>query len=91
MHGWRVALVMVALPITGAIGWALLAWVADGDRELLRRMLAVAAPGIAASLLLLWQTRTGPAAQLMAAVGAAALVLDPGAGAVDARNRRRCG
>ena len=44
------------------------------DRDLLRRMIGVAAPGIAASLLLLWQTRTGPAAQMLAAVGAAALV-----------------
>ena len=37
-------------------------------------MLAAAAPGIAASLLLLWQTRTGPAAQMLACVGAAALI-----------------
>jgi hypothetical protein len=40
---------------------------------LLRRVLGAAAPGIAASLLLVWQTRTGPAAQLMSAVGCAAL------------------
>src|SRR5438309_3051546 len=69
-HGWRVATLIVALPITGAIGWALIAWRARGDRELLRRALGAAAPGIIASLLLLWQTRTGPAAQMMAAVGA---------------------
>ena len=73
-HGWRIASLIVALPITGAIGWAVLAWVSRGDRDLLRRALGAAAPGIAASALLLWQTRTGPAAQMMATVGAAALI-----------------
>jgi hypothetical protein len=73
MHGWRIALLIVGLPITGAIGWLVLAWVKRRDRDLLRRILGAAAPGIAASLLLLWQTRTGPAAQMMAVVGAAAI------------------
>jgi len=73
-HGWRVALLISALPITGAIGWLLLAWTRRTEPELLRRTVGAAAPGIAAGLLLLWQTRTGPAAQMMAVVGAAALV-----------------
>src|SRR5204863_4434761 len=73
-HGWRIATLVVAIPITGAIGWIALAWLRRGDRELLRRILGAAAPGLAASLLLLWQTRTGPAAQMLATVGAAALV-----------------
>jgi hypothetical protein len=51
-----------------------LAWARRRDRELLRRILGAAAPGLAAGLLLLWQTRTGPAAQMLATVGAAALV-----------------
>ena len=72
-HGWRIATLMVALPVTGAIGFAVLAWRRRRDRDLLRRILAVAVPGLVASLLLLWQTRTGPAAQMMAAVGAGAL------------------
>lgn len=72
-HGWRIALVTAALPVSGAIGWMLLAWARRSDRALLRRILSVAVPAIAASLLLLWQTRTAPAAQLMAVVGAAAL------------------
>jgi hypothetical protein len=72
-HGWRIATLMAALPVTGAIGWAVLAWLRRRDRNLLRRIVAVAVPGIVASLLLLWQTRTGPAAQMMAAIGAAAL------------------
>jgi hypothetical protein len=73
-HGWRIATLVVALPATGAIGWAVLAWARRRDRELLRRILGAAAPGLAAGLLLLWQTRTGPAAQMLATVGAAALV-----------------
>jgi hypothetical protein len=72
-HGWRIAMLIVALPITGAMGWALLAWMRRHDRNLFRRILGAAIPGIAASLLLLWQTRTGPTAQMMAIVGAAAL------------------
>lgn len=73
-HGWRIATLVVALPITGAIGWAVLAWARRRDRELVRRILGAAAPGLAAGLLLLWQTRTGPAAQMLATVGAGALV-----------------
>ncbi|MFL6752057.1 MAG: AcrB/AcrD/AcrF family protein [Sphingomicrobium sp.] len=73
-HGWRIASLIVALPITGAIGWGLLIWLRRGERERLRRVLAAAAPAIVAGVLLLWQTRTGPAAQLLATTGAAALL-----------------
>jgi hypothetical protein len=73
-HGWRIATLIVALPVTGGIGWLVLAWVKRRDPDVLKRILGVAVPGLAASLLLLWQTRTGPAAQLMASVGAAGLV-----------------
>jgi hypothetical protein len=73
-HGWRIATLIAALPITGLIGWGLLAWIQRTDRERLRRVLGAAAPGIAATVLLLWQTRTGPAAQMLATIGAAAVV-----------------
>jgi hypothetical protein len=73
-HTWQVATLMVALPLTGLVGWALLVWRARGDCSLLRRTLAVAAPAFAATLLLLWQTRTGPAAQMMSIVGAISLL-----------------
>ena len=72
-HGWRTASLIAALPVTGAIGWGLLAWLQRSDPAQVRRILGAAAPGIAATLLLLWQTRTGPAAQMMAVVGCAAL------------------
>ena len=72
-HGWQVAMLIAALPVTGLFGWALLAWRNRVDPDLLRRTLAVAVPFVAATALLMWQTRTGPAAQMMATVGAAAI------------------
>ncbi|MFL6765948.1 MAG: AcrB/AcrD/AcrF family protein [Sphingomicrobium sp.] len=73
-HGWRIATLIVALPITGAIGWGLLIWRNRRDLDFRRRAIGAALPGIVASLLLLWQTRTGPASQMMAVVGCAAIV-----------------
>ena len=73
-HGSQVAALILALPLTGAVGWLLLLWRNSGDRELIRRTLAAAIPGFAATALLFWQTRTGPAAQMLAATGAAALI-----------------
>jgi MFS family permease len=72
-HGWRIEVAIASIPVTGMVGWILLAWTRRGDPELLRRIAAAALPALAATLLLLWQTRTGPAAQLMSLVGAAAL------------------
>ena len=73
-HGWQMTTLILALPVTAMIGWGLLGWRNRGDRDLLRRTIAVAVPGMVAMLLLLWQTRTGPAAQLLAVVGATAVV-----------------
>ena len=73
-HGWRIATLIIALPITGAIGWGVLAWLRRNDRELVRRIIGAALPGLVATLLLFWQTRTGPAAQMMAVVGSTALI-----------------
>ena len=73
-HGWRVATLITALPITGLIGWGLTIRRRLGDRELLRRVIGAALPGLVAAALLLWQTRTGPASQMMAVVGSAALI-----------------
>ena len=73
-HGWRVATMILALPASGMIGWLALIWRNRPDRELLRRTIAAALPGLAATLLLFWQTRTGPAAQMLAVPGAVALV-----------------
>ncbi len=73
-HDWQIAVQILAIPLTGAIGWGLLAWRNRADRDLLRRTLAAAAPALAATLLLFWQTRTGPAAQMLNVVGAIAIL-----------------
>ena len=72
-HGAQIASLILALPITGTIGWLLMMWWNRADREKLRRIIAAAVPGLAALALLFWQTRTGPAAQMLAAAGAAGL------------------
>ena len=73
-HGWRIATLIVALPITGLVGWGMLAWLRRRDPDMLRRVLGALAPALTASVLLLWQTRTGPASQMLTLVGCAALV-----------------
>jgi hypothetical protein len=73
-HGWQVASLILALPVTGAIGWTLLAWRNRADWDLFRRTVGAALMGLVATLLLFWQTRTGPAAQMMSVVGAVAIV-----------------
>ena len=60
-HGAQVVALMLALPLAGLIGWALLAWRAREDDDRLRRTLGVALPAVTALALLFWQTRTGPA------------------------------
>ena len=73
-HGWHTATMIAALPVTGLIGWTVLALRNRGDRALFRRTLAAAAPALAAAALLLWQTRPGPAAQGLSIVGAISIL-----------------
>ena len=72
-HGAETVALMLSLPIAGLIGYGLVVWRARGDHDLQRRAVAVAVPGLTALVLLFWQTRTGPAAQMMAVPGAAAV------------------
>ena len=72
MHGWQTASQILALPVAGLAGYILLGWTLRQDRERLRPLLAVAATSLTASALLFWQTRTGPAAQMLAIPGAVA-------------------
>ena len=73
-HGWRTASFILGLPAAGLIGWGLLAWMARRYWERLERVLAAMVPAAVALALLFWQTRTGPAAQMLAIPGAVALV-----------------
>lgn len=72
-HPAKTIAVVVVLPLVGLAGWILLAVSAWGDRDRFRRVLAVAATALTACLLLLWQTRAGPAAQMLGVTGCAAL------------------
>ena len=73
-HGWRTASFILGLPAAGLIGWSVLAWARRRDWDQLQRVLGAMLPAIAAFALLFWQTRTGPAAQMLAIPGAVALV-----------------
>lgn len=73
-HDAKTIAMIVTMPLIGLVGWALLAISARADRDRLRRVLSVAAVALTSVLLLLWQTRAGPAAQMLSVTGAAALV-----------------
>ncbi|UUR07534.1 AcrB/AcrD/AcrF family protein [Sphingomonas glaciei] len=72
-HSWRTVVTVISLPVAGLFGWAWLAWLHRREPELLRRILGPAAIAAAALALLFWQTRAGPASQLLGVVGCAAL------------------
>jgi hypothetical protein len=74
VQGWKMAVQMMALPVTGAVGWLLLAWHNRKDRDLLCRTLGAAAVAVTAMGMMFWQIRTAPAAQMLGAVGAVALI-----------------
>ena len=73
-HGWRTATQVIGLAAGGVIGWGVLAWTARKEAERLRRIAGVMLPAVTAFLLLFWQTRTGPAAQMLAIPGAVFIV-----------------
>jgi hypothetical protein len=71
-HPYRISLPVVALPVMGLIGSAFALWRARGTAL----FAAWAMPALLAACstaLLLWQTRAGPAAQMLAVPGATAL------------------
>ncbi len=72
-HGFDTAIQIVTLPIAGLIGYALMLWTDRKDPKRFVGWASIAAPALLAAALLLWQTRAGPAAQMLAAPGATAL------------------
>jgi hypothetical protein len=73
MHGYATAIGIGALPAAGLIGYAAMLWLNRRDAAKLVAWAATAAPALLAAALLLWQSRAGPAAQLLAVPGATAL------------------
>jgi hypothetical protein len=74
MHGYSTAVWVAALPVAGLIGYGVMLWRHRREEAKLVAWAATAAPALLAALLLLWQSRAGPAAQLLAVPGATALV-----------------
>jgi hypothetical protein len=72
-HGYSVATAVAALPVAGLIGYAAMLWRHRRDEPKLALWATTAAPALLAASLLLWQSRAGPAAQLLAVPGATAL------------------
>ena len=74
MHGYSTVIAVAALPVAGLVGYTTALWRHRRDEAKLVAWAATAAPALLAALLLLWQSRAGPAAQLLAVPGATALV-----------------
>lgn len=71
---WKLAVSIATLPVIGIIGTAWAAWNAQRDSAVTARWLVLLMLAMAGAALLLWQARAGPAAQLLAIPGAAALL-----------------
>jgi hypothetical protein len=72
-HGFQTAVGVASLPAMGLIGYAAMLWRVRRDEAQLAAWVPVAALALLAAALLLWQTRAGPAAQLLAVPGATGL------------------
>jgi hypothetical protein len=78
-HGANTAALILTLPVAGLIGYLLMLWRSRRDPEKLMVWGALAALGALSTALLFWQTRAGPAAQLLSIAGATALLWTVGA------------
>lgn len=72
-HSWRTIFSVAPLPVAGLVGYAAMLWRHRRNETELTLWAAAAAPALLAASLLLWQTRAGPAAQLLAVSGATGL------------------
>lgn len=72
-HNLRTIVAVVSLPIAGLIGYGAMLWRLRRDAADFIRWLAQATIALAAAAMLLWQSRAGAPAQLLAVPGAAAL------------------
>ena len=72
-HGYATTIAIAALPVAGLVGYSAMLWRHRREPVRLVPWAATAAPALLAAALLLWQSRAGPAAQLLAVPGATAL------------------
>jgi hypothetical protein len=73
-HGANTATLILTLPVAGLLGYLLMLWQSRREPDKLIVWGALAALGALSTALLFWQTRAGPAAQLLSIPGAAALL-----------------
>jgi hypothetical protein len=71
-HGWDQATLTLTLPVAGLIGSAAMLHVTRREPDKFIAWAALTLLAVMAAALLMWQTRAGPAAQLLAVPGAAA-------------------
>jgi hypothetical protein len=72
-HGWKTAATTASLPAIGLIGYLVMLWRSRGDPQRVVVWGGLLLLGGLAMSLLAWQTRAGPAAQLLSIPGATAL------------------
>jgi hypothetical protein len=72
-HGWKTAANTASLPLVGLIGYLAMLWRHRRDPERLIPWAGLFLLGLLSAALLLWQTRAGPAAQMLSIPGATAL------------------
>jgi len=72
-HGWKSAALGASLPVIGLIGYGAMIWRHRRDGVVAIAWAGLALLALTAALLLLWQTRATPAAQLLSIPGATAL------------------
>jgi hypothetical protein len=73
VHSWATIFGVLPLPIAGLIGYGVMLWRNRRDLDALIPWAVLAALALLAALLLLWQTRAGPAAQLLSIAGVTGL------------------
>lgn len=73
LHDYQTILAVCTLPVTGLVGYLAMLWRSRRDGGRLAVWAAVAAPAFLGAALLLWQSRAGPPAQVLAVPGATAL------------------
>jgi hypothetical protein len=72
-HGLETTVLTVTLPVFGLVGYGLMLWRERRDPAKMIPWAAIAALAALAAALLCWQTRAGPAAQLLSIAGVTAL------------------
>ena len=72
-HDWPTIVAVVSLPLIGLIGYVTMIWRNRRDAAVMVPWLALCAVAAVAALMLLWQSRAGASAQVLAVPGATAL------------------